>query len=88
MRVLELAKLGFERVIIPDLAPNLGLSPADLGGLQVIRKPTLRSALEYCFGAENLKRAGRAPVEKRAGRQQQQQGGWIGRGRRSSSRSS
>lgn len=94
MRVLELAKLGFEQVVIPKDAPHLGLSPKDLGGLRVVRRPTLLSALEFCFGASNLKNAAR--VERKQLLQQQQQlgggsgssnGGAYSRGRRSSRRS-
>jgi hypothetical protein len=65
MRVLELAKLGFEQVVIPSAAPNLGLSEADLGGMRVIRQPTLRKALEFCFGATNLQSAARLGVERK-----------------------
>lgn len=71
MRVLELAKLGFEHVVIPKDAPNLGLRPKDLGGLRVVRRPTLLSALEFCFGASNLNIA--AKVERKQMRQQQHQ---------------
>jgi uncharacterized membrane protein YgcG len=74
MRVLELAKLGFEQVVIPSSSPNLGLSPGDLAGMRVVRCPSLWEALVHCFGASALRQAGRAAaVEWKAGQQQQQQ---------------
>jgi hypothetical protein len=60
--VSELAKLGFSQVIIPQAASTLDLSPADLRGMRVVRAPTLRAALEHCFGATTLQRAGRPVV--------------------------
>jgi hypothetical protein len=84
MRVLELAKMGFEQVIIPKATPNLGLSPIDLGGLRVVRRPTLRSALEHCFGPHKLNRAGKPAVEKAQQQQQQQGPGRRRSGRRAS----
>lgn len=86
MRVLELAKLGFEQVLIPSAAPNLGLSEADLGGMRVVRQPTLRKALEFCFGATNLQSAARVGVERKVVKQLPGGGSSSGRGRRSSRR--
>lgn len=89
MRVLELAKLGFEQVLIPSAAPNLGLSEADLGGMRVVRQPTLRKALEFCFGANNLHSTARVAVERKVVKQLPgggSSGSSSGRGRRSSRR--
>jgi hypothetical protein len=87
--VSELAKLGFSRVIIPAAAPPIDLSPSDLRGMTVVRAPTLRAALEHCFGAPTLARAGRSRVaDKRLRTQQQLGAGGSGGSSSSSSRSS
>jgi hypothetical protein len=87
MRVLELAKLGFEHVVIPSAAPELRLTDADLCGLKVVRQPTLRSALEYLFGPGSLKNVPKAVTVQQQGGSNGSSGGGGGKGRRYSRRS-
>jgi hypothetical protein len=58
LRLLELSKLGFSRVVVPAAGGPLALGPGELGGMAVSRQHSLGGALQELFGEETLRRAG------------------------------
>lgn len=65
LRVLELSKLGFNQVVIPARSPReTPLRPEDVGGMKVVEKRSLRSAMAHLFGEERLRLVGRRKSKK------------------------
>lgn len=90
LRLLELSKLGFSRVLVPAAGGPLALGPAELGGMAVSRQHSLAGALSELFGEGALAKAGwyrKKKEERQGGREAgQERGGRGGGGSRRRSR--
>ncbi|WIA15824.1 hypothetical protein OEZ85_012579 [Tetradesmus obliquus] len=83
LRLLELSKLGFSRVLVPAAGGPLALGPAELGGMAVSRQHSLAGALSELFGEGALAKAGwyrKKKEEWQGGREAGQERGGRGGG--------